>query len=90
MLLNRGARLRCFRHTFEEIREVLESCKQNVLAGKVFDRWGTLEYFINQKYGASDIVLLINKLKDSLGNFNISIKEAPPYKPEYCLSEDSL
>ena len=90
LLYETGAELCCFSHTVVEIIRVLQSCSQRLQRGERTDPFGTMEYFIQQKYSDSDIQILINNIKPSLESLRVNVKDKPPYEPKYVIDEAEL
>jgi len=64
MLYENGAELRCFKHTLEEVRGVLDACAYRIGQGQLREAYGpSIEYFISIGSTASDIELYIAHLE---------------------------
>lgn len=80
-LLNKtGAHLRCFEHTRDEIRGVLDACAAKIRNNQLRDAYGqTMEYFITKGYKASDIELFSAQLERNLEQLGIKVVPKPDY-----------
>lgn len=88
MLKDNRAILRCFQHSVEEIKDILNGCI-NKLENGVTDNFGTIEYFLQKKYDKSDILRLIYGLENEITQrLRIKIVEKPDYeKQEFNIGE---
>lgn len=81
-LKKQHAQLRCFAHTIEEIKSVLNSCLRKLEKGE-FDRFGTVEYFINKNYSRSEILTIIHALENDIEEkLKIKIVDKPDYSDQ--------
>nr|WP_106780826.1 hypothetical protein [Lysinibacillus timonensis] len=79
ILKSQHAQLRSFSHTVEEVKGVLSSCLRKFENG-MYDRFGTVEYFISKNYSPSEIMTIINAVeKDIVTKLNIKIVDKPNY-----------
>jgi hypothetical protein len=95
LLYEAGANLRCFRHTFEETRGILDALSRRVgTTGIRRETYGasipTVEYFLSKGYTASDIELLKVQLEQHLDNIRIKVVDKPQYLHEYMIDEKRL
>ncbi len=91
-ILEQGASLSIFKHTEDEINEILQNC---------VDWWGNPDfdssksskvcrYFIDSGKTKSDIILEISRFKDSLKDNQISITEVPNFIDKINIDESKL
>lgn len=80
-LLNEsGAVLRCFKHTVEEIYDILCACSHKLDSNNIDEYFSDcLRYFIELGYTPSDVMSLANDIENSLKRINIHPKERPDY-----------
>ncbi|MDA8215795.1 MAG: hypothetical protein M0Z64_11065 [Nitrospiraceae bacterium] len=91
ILYDTGANLRCFRHTVDEIRGILDAIAYKIHSNNLKDAYGpTLEYFIANRYTASDIELLSTQLEKKLQTIRIKVVEKPDYEKRYVPDEAAL
>lgn len=91
ILREQHASLRCFEHTIDEIKDILHGCITKV-EQNIPDRWGTVSYFISNKFKRSDIQKLIGNLEVQIQKtLKLQIEEKPLYTPEvHNISEKDL
>lgn len=91
LLYKDNAKLRCFRHTLEEMRGVLDACANIIRQGKIREAYGpSIEYFIVSGCSPSDIEMFIVNLEDALLNIRIEVTDKPLYVSEYVIDEQKL
>jgi len=91
MLYENGATLKCFKHTVEEIKGVLQTCAYLMRQGLLRNAYGpSIEYFISTGQTPSDIELLIINLENDLASLRIEVVDKPPYTHEYLIDEKKL
>lgn len=94
LLYETGAGLKCFRHTLDEIRNVIDALAKRMSKGDKVEVFGpgmaSVEYFMSVGYTASDLELLLVRLERSLGALRIRIVEKPEYEKEYVIDEKGL
>lgn len=89
LLKSQGAKLKCFRHTFQEVENIIEDFGRNI--GKVNVK--TLENFVLKKYDEHMISLILSNLEKSFKNHGIEIVETEEYtekKYKYVISQKEL
>lgn len=83
LLQDTGASLKCFAHTIDEIRGVLDYVASIVERGKVAGLSGpqadTVEYFLSNGCTGSDIHFLSAKLERGLRDLGIAVLDKPSY-----------
>lgn len=91
MLRDSHAILRVFRHNIEEIIGILEWCKNN-LTSNVADYHGTINYFISNGYGPSDVERIIYALENEIEEkLRIKIVETVGFDDyQFVISEQEL
>src|SRR5699024_2907410 len=71
--------LRCFRHTVEEVRGILERCKRRLKEGITFDQFGTTQYFVREGYSNSKMEFIIATIEDRIERtLNIQVIDHMP------------
>lgn len=91
LLYETAANLNCFRHTFDEIKGILDACASRIEKGQTKYSYGsTIEYFLTTGATASDIRLYSLKLKENLSKLGIKISNKPDYVHEYVPNEDEM
>jgi hypothetical protein len=77
-----GAELRCFRHTLEEARGVLDACREKIGSGHLSQAYGpSIEYFLSKGSTASDIELHVVMIEQDLRAKRIQVEAKPSYEP---------
>ena len=92
LLYELNAELRCFEHTIEEMRGVLDFAAR-ALRDRTPLRYTfaeALEYFVDQNYQASDVEFIIARLERSLRAPRVQVKPAPPYTDMLSVDEVKL
>lgn len=86
---NLGARLACFSHTLGELEGVLEACANSLShPRKRRDHVRNVEeYCLEQRIGASDLQLMIARLRILLNNIDIRIADTPDYSKHTSVDE---
>lgn len=88
LLYENGAELKCFKHTVDEVRGVLEACAHRIRHKQLREAYGpSIEYFISAGFTASDIELLLINLERDLASQRIRVVEKPAYISEYVIDE---
>ena len=72
-----GAKLFCFEHNYQEVRGILESCERGLSLGRE-DKLRNLDYFLENDFTASDLIVLISKLRENISK-HLTIVEPPDY-----------
>ena len=93
LLYETGAELRCFTHTRDEIRGVLEMCANQVQSNDTRETLGpeSLRNFRSLGYSKSDVMMLADGLEKDLRALHIRIVgKAPHGEREYQIDEDAL
>lgn len=92
LLRQEGAQLRCFEHTVDELRGVLDHVAR-ALASPPRPRppaVGVLEYFIRSNLRPSDVEMHLSKLSQSLRSLGIQVRPMPAHQVELSVDEDKL
>ncbi|MCK4305278.1 MAG: hypothetical protein KAY24_13660, partial [Candidatus Eisenbacteria sp.] len=91
LLVQQGARLACFEHTYQEIHEVLQRCSDQLRQGsKRADCGETLQFFVDEGYRPSDVELLIEKLPTLFVAAGIRVVRPPRISSGLFLDEPKL
>lgn len=94
LLYETGARLKCFRHTLDETRNILDTLAKRIAKGQKIEAYGpsipSVEYFLSEGFTASDLELLSVRLEKDLEALRVKIVEKPEYEKEYVIDEKSL
>ena len=92
MLLDEGARLSCFEHTFNETAHILESTARALRDRRRLrlSHSETLEYFLSINAQASDVELQIARLKSLLQGLGIKVKRTPDHILRLGIDETKL
>jgi hypothetical protein len=86
LLKDTDAQLRCFRHTLDEIRDILEYRAHDLDRGgqgRSFVGVQTIQHFINQGWTASDVKEKIISLEKDLHAYGITVVDKPEYTHRY-------
>ena len=89
LLKNLNVKIKCFKHNYDEIENILEEYIKNF--GKPQEK--TLENLILQNYSESDVRHLLNSLDSLFSNLGIEIVDVPAYdkkKYKYVIDEKAL
>lgn len=81
LLYETGADLRCFTHTRDEVRGVVEACASQVQNGNVGDSPGSevLRNFRLLGHSKTDVMMVSNKLEEELKALRIRVVDRPSY-----------
>jgi len=80
LLREEKAILRCFSHTVDEVRGVLDRCKKNLSEGNFVDSFGTTNHLKNSDYSLSEVEFLIATIDDEIEQkLNIKIIDKPVF-----------
>jgi len=94
LLYETGASLKCFKHTLDEIRNIIDTLAKRISKGQKIEGFGqsipSVEYFLSEGFTASDLELLLVRLEKELEALRIRIVEKPEYEQEYVLDEKVL
>lgn len=91
LLYQNNARIRCFRHTYEEVIGILEAHSYQFKSGNLSKAYGpTLEYLIENDMKASDIELMIKNLETEMNKINIRIEDKPTFVNDCSIDENKL
>lgn len=91
LLYEIGADLRCFSHTLDEAKGVLDACAHRIHQGQLQDAYGpSIEYFLSTGRTASDIELYAVHLERDLDILRIQVLDKPSYIPQYVIDEQKL
>lgn len=90
-----GGNLKCFTHTFSEVRGALEAIAANLsrsrssrpVSGPIVP---SVEYFLGEEATESDILRLISNLERDLMDLRVTIVEKPEYIEEFVIDERAL
>lgn len=94
LLYETGAKLRCFRHTSDEIKGILDSSAARMGSGNLHQTFGSygqsIDHFLSQGYSSSDVSMLATRLDKDLGSLGVQIVDRPEYRAEHVIDEDQL
>ncbi len=93
LLYETGADLRCFVHTRDEIRGVLEACASQVQTSDVEATLGreVLRNFRSMGYSKTDVMMLSNNLEKDLEALRIRVVDKPTHaEHEHQIDENAL
>ena len=94
LLYETGASLKCFRHTLDEIRNIIDNLAKRLAKGQKIEGYGqsipSVEYFLSEGFTASDLELLLVKLEKDLEALRIRIVGKPEYEQKYVIDEEGL
>lgn len=92
LLMDSGAKLRCFAHTLEEARGILLACARRLARSDLKTAYGpSVEYFVTRGYTASDIEIMANRLDKDLAKLGIRVQDKPQYqKHAFVIDETAL
>ena len=83
LLENSGALLRCFRHTVDEAKGILEAIGHRMHENDTASLYGpSVDYFLMRGLSSSDVFLLRSQLERDIESFGIRIVERPDYAEE--------
>ena len=88
-----GARLRCFRHTVEEIDDSLSACERLLRRKPVKVEGAVAEtyyYFVDNGCGPSDVALAIANLEKDLQVLRVFVEDIPEFTPKYVVDEEGF
>lgn len=77
MLTGLGANLRCFKHTVDEVRGILEKCESAMRHGNE-KSLVNLDWFLENGMQASDVMILISSLEVNISKY-LKIVDTPDY-----------
>lgn len=89
LLKAQGAKLYCFKHTYSEIENILES----FISKKDIPNERTLENLIIKQYSPSELQIILTQLENMLKNIGIKVVDTPEYvkeKHKYVIAEKDL
>ena len=75
LLKKYGARLKCFKHTYNEVYNILTYYKNNIGKSKT----NTLEYLDKEKYTEGQVDLILSSLENRFKEFKIEIIDKPSF-----------
>jgi len=91
LLYREGALPKCFRHTCDEVRNVLNSCKLDMQRGDESEYAGpTFLHLKRMGFGVGEIELELALLDSRIKNLGIEIVEKPSYTPKLQIDEAKL
>lgn len=92
LLYETGAELRCFAHTRDEVRGVLQSCMNIMKAGGTRNSNGPdiLRTFQYEGLSETDVMMLSNNLEKDLKELKITVVEKPEYDARHQIDEDAF
>ncbi len=90
LLRETGAELRCFAHTRDEVRGVLQTCVNLMRAGDRRTATGPdiLRHFESEGLLETDVIMLSNKLEKDLKDLHIRMVDKPEYNSRYQIDEE--
>jgi hypothetical protein len=90
LALKLGARVYCFRHTFDEVMGVLDACERAVRRGGS-DAYGeATEYMLSAGWGQSDVIELKNGFERKLESIGVRVRDKPGHEMGLTLDESRL
>ena len=89
LLVQYGARLRCFKATRTELQGILDACAARLRMGQLRNAYGpTIEYFVETGKNASDLELMCARLPAKLKAMRIEVVDPPSFDEfEYQIDE---
>jgi hypothetical protein len=89
LLYVEGAYVKCFQHTFEEVKNVLSACRTALAEDR--DGVGSVFLYLRDKgVSVSDVDLNIARLDKTLGKLRIEVVGKPEYAREFQINETGL
>ncbi|MGE0572004.1 MAG: hypothetical protein AB7H85_03605 [Dehalococcoidia bacterium] len=83
LLRSGGAQLRCFEHTIDEIKGILQSAaislQQDAVGNNDSGRLAISEYYRKTGRTSSDVLLLSNRIRDKLDYLTVTVVPSPTY-----------
>ena len=93
-LKSTGAKMRCFTHNVEEVRNILFVCLNIIESGNINQAYGRLafsvDFMMEKGYTPSDILLELQTVENNLNTLGIEIRDKPEYVREYVIDEAQL
>lgn len=91
LLCETGATLRCFLHTLDEIRGVLQACAWKLESGDLRTAYGpSIEYFLTSGCTAADIRVFAGRVEEDLAHLRVKVVRKPLYDDKYVIDEAAL
>lgn len=93
LLYETGAELRCFDHTRDEVRGVLQQCARLMREGHgqgTMSGPGILRNFRSKGLSSTDVVMKFNNLEKDLGVLRIKVVDKPEYDSRHQIDEDTF
>ncbi len=92
LIYAQNAKLRCFKHTFDEIWRILDASAHALQNQTQIRRaYGdAVEHFLASGYTSSDAQLEMEKLEERLQSLRIQVKAKPPHEPHTTVNESRL
>ena len=86
------ARLRCFKHTFDEIWRILDASARALRnPAQIRRAYGeAVEYFVDANYSSSDVQLEMDKLEKKLESLHIQVRPKPGHAVHTGVNENRL
>lgn len=80
LLKGLGAKLRCFRHTYDEVYGILRSCEISLGNGNG-KRLFNLDWFIEKQMTSSDVAIILSNLEANISKY-LEITDTPDYSQQ--------
>jgi hypothetical protein len=93
-LRRQNCNLRVFKHTVDELEDILENCREKIISniydGKLANR--TLRFFRENNFSAAQVEIFINGVEGKLSSFGIEVVKMPEYdlNGRYQIDEEKL
>jgi|GEM_PF-6854761 len=90
LLKENNAQIKCFKHTIDEVADILEGCIYKMENG-VTDNFGTVDYFIRKRFDRATVMRFIGGLEKEIERtLRAKIVEKPDYTEMYNIDEMKL
>jgi len=92
LLYTQNASLRCFEHTLEEVIGVLFAIANSIGSTERLRHvhGETMEHMIRANYSRSDILIIIERIREELGSLHIQVRPKPPHSIPLGLDEGRI
>lgn len=89
-----AAKLRCFAHNLQEVRNILYASLGIIERGNISEAYGpmvaTIDYIIEEGFTPSELFLEIARIEDELEKLGIEVYDKPEYVEELGIDEAAL
>ena len=86
-----GAKVRCFRHNVDEVRNILYACLNILESGNLSKAYGpmvsSIDFMLEEGFTPADLKFALTTVEEDLGRLGIDVFDKPEFLQDYVVDE---